>query len=155
MKCFNRINSALNAILVLFLWMGCADPYFANLHSETGNEEYPFSVEAIYLAEDENGYYHMELNSESNQSFARLVAYTNNPQVNKVMWTADVYWIYQGEEVPVVNSASYTDEETGEAYTMFAPIYSMRGDTITIWSWYYDEWNGNKYYNTSIRVVVY
>ena len=71
------------------------------------------------------------------------------------MWTADVYWIYQGEEIPVVNSASYTDEETGEAYTMFAPIYSMRGDTITIWSWYYDEWNGNKYYNASIRVVVY
>ncbi|HJL78007.1 MAG TPA: hypothetical protein QF355_01795, partial [Candidatus Marinimicrobia bacterium] len=62
MKCFNRINSALNAILVLFLWMGCADPYFVNLHSEAGNEEYPFSVEAIYLAEDENGYYHMELN---------------------------------------------------------------------------------------------
>ena len=64
----------------------------------------------------------------------------------------NVEWISAG---PVLNSASYTDEETGEAYTMFAPIYSMRGDTITIWSWYYDEWNGNKYYNTSIRVVVY
>lgn len=34
--------------------------------------------------------------------------------------------------VPIVNSTSYSDFETGKVNTMVAPVYPMRGDTITI-----------------------
>jgi len=34
--------------------------------------------------------------------------------------------------IPIVNSVSYSDFETGKVNTMIAPIYPMKGDTITI-----------------------
>ena len=34
--------------------------------------------------------------------------------------------------IPIVNSISYSDFETGKVNTMIAPIYPMRGDTLTI-----------------------
>jgi len=140
--------------IISMLLVGCVDPYFANLHSEEGSEEYLFEVSTVWLEADGNGYFHMELSSGSNQTLTRLVAYTNNPNIQKVMWEADTYWIFQGEEVPVVNSASYSDEYTGEAYTMFAPIYDMLGDTLRVYSWYYDDYNGDKYYMDYIEVVL-
>ena len=140
--------------IISMLLVGCADPYFANLHSEEGSEEYLFEVSTVWLEADGNGYFHMELSSGSNQTLTRLVAHTNNPNIQKVMWEADTYWIFQGEEVPVVNSASYSDEYTGEAYTMFAPIYDMLGDTLRVYSWYYDDYNGDRYYTDYIEVVL-
>ena len=141
-------------VIISALLVGCEDPYFANLHSEGDNEEYSFEVSTVWLEADNNGYFHMELSPGSNQTLTRLVAYTNNPNIQKVMWESDTYWIFQGEEVPVVNSASYSDEDTGEAYTMFAPIYNMLGDTLRVYSWYYDDYNGNKYYIDYIEVVL-
>lgn len=34
--------------------------------------------------------------------------------------------------IPIVNSSSYSDFETGKVNTMAAPVYPMKGDTITI-----------------------
>ena len=140
--------------IISMLLIGCEDPYFANLHSEEGNEEYLFDVSTIWLEADSNGYFHMILNPTSVQTTTRLVAYTNNPNIQRIMWESDVYWIYQGEEVPVVNFASYSDEYSGEAYTMFAPVFSMIGDTIRVNSWYYDEYNGDRHYTDYIDVVL-
>jgi hypothetical protein len=136
------------------LLVGCENPYFTNPHSEEGTETYQFDVSAVYLNTDSNGYFHMILNPSSNQTLSRLVAYTNNPNTQKVMWDADVYWIFNGDAVQVVNSDSYSDRTSGEAYTMFAPIYSMLGDTIRVYSWYYDEHNSNAYYNDYIDIVL-
>lgn len=48
--------------------------------------------------------------------------------------TSYVTW-FNGFEVPVVNSASYSNAD-GEVNTMFVPVRTMLGDTITIWySW--------------------
>ena len=148
------MKHVLNTLAILILFIGCEDPYFANLHSEEGGEEYPFDISAVWLESDANGYFHMELSSGSNQTLTRLVAYTNNPNIQKVMWESDTYWVFQGEDVPVVNSASYSDEYSGEAYTMFAPIYDMLGDTLKVYSWYFDEYNDNKHYLDSIEVVL-
>ena len=52
--------------------------------------------------------------------------------------TTYVTW-FNGFEVPVVNSASYSDMH-GEVNTMFAPVKSMRGDTISIGYSYFDDW---------------
>ena len=46
---------------------------------------------------------------------------------------------FNGFEVPVVNGASYSDEE-GEVSTVIAPVKTMRGDTATIFYGYYDSW---------------
>ncbi len=34
--------------------------------------------------------------------------------------------------IPIVNSSSYSDFETGKINTMVAPVYPMKGDTLTI-----------------------
>jgi hypothetical protein len=34
--------------------------------------------------------------------------------------------------IPIVNSSSYSDFKTGKINTMIAPVYPMKGDTITI-----------------------
>ena len=73
------MKHVLNTLAILILFIGCEDPYFANLHSEEGGEEYPFNISAVWLESDANGYFHMELSSGSNQTLTRLVAYTNNP----------------------------------------------------------------------------
>jgi hypothetical protein len=46
---------------------------------------------------------------------------------------------FNGYEVPIVNGASYSDEE-GEVSTVIAPVKTMRGDTATIFYGYYDNW---------------
>ena len=52
--------------------------------------------------------------------------------------TTYITW-FNGFEVPVVNSASYSDMH-GEVNTMFAPVKSMRGDTVSIGYSYFDDW---------------
>ena len=52
--------------------------------------------------------------------------------------TTYITW-FNGFEVPVVNSASYSDMH-GEVNTMFAPTKSMRGDTVLIGYSYFDDW---------------
>jgi len=52
--------------------------------------------------------------------------------------TTYITW-FEGFEVPVVNGASYSDMH-GEVNTMIAPVRSMRGDTMSIFYSYYDDW---------------
>ena len=88
--------------------------------------------------------------------------------VTKFAWASNLYWIindtlgyiiesgltgdlvyvnydttyitwFNGFEVPIVNGASYSNED-GEVNTMIAPVRSMVGDTATIFYVYHDEW---------------
>ncbi len=43
---------------------------------------------------------------------------------------------WKDELVPTINSAAYTDEFTGRASTMIAPIGKMKGDTLTVYARY-------------------
>jgi hypothetical protein len=52
--------------------------------------------------------------------------------------TTYITW-FNGFEVPVVNGSSYSDVH-GEVNTMFAPVKTMKGDTVTIGYSYYDDW---------------
>jgi len=58
---------------------------------------------------------------------------------------------FTGFEVPVVNSASYSNAN-GEVNTMFAPVRTMLGDTITVWAYYWN--NEYKLIEQSIRIVM-
>ncbi len=52
--------------------------------------------------------------------------------------TTYITW-FDGYEVPICNSASYSRED-GEVNTMIAPIRTMIGDTATIFYGYHDNW---------------
>ena len=52
--------------------------------------------------------------------------------------TTYITW-FNGYEVPIVNSASYSRED-GEVNTMIAPVKTMVGDTATIYYGYHDPW---------------
>jgi hypothetical protein len=43
---------------------------------------------------------------------------------------------FNGFEVPTINSSSYSNVD-GEVNTMFAPVRSMLGDTVTVWVGFY------------------
>ena len=44
---------------------------------------------------------------------------------------------FNGMEVPTINPASYSNAE-GEVNTMFAPIRTMKSDTVTVWMYFYN-----------------
>ena len=58
--------------------------------------------------------------------------------------TTYITW-FNGFEVPVVNSASYSNSD-GEVNTMIAPIRTMVGDTATIYYGYFDNWTYDETY---------
>ena len=44
---------------------------------------------------------------------------------------------FNGFEVPTINLASYSNAD-GEVNTMFAPVRSMKSDTVTVWVGFYN-----------------
>jgi len=64
-------------------------------------------------------------------------------------------WGFEGESVPTVNGSSYpvnVDDTTWEVNTIVAPVGSMAGDTMTVWTYY---WNLNYLYKEySIRIIM-
>jgi hypothetical protein len=50
-------------------------------------------------------------------------------------------WGFEGESVPTINGASYpvnVNEDTWEVNTMAGPVSSMVGDTMTVWTYFWD-----------------
>ena len=50
-------------------------------------------------------------------------------------------WGFEGESVPTINGASYpvnVDSDTWEVNTMAGPVSSMLGDTMTVWTYFWD-----------------
>ena len=131
-----KLNSLI--ALALLTFGGCDS-------SVTGPEVpvYDLTVDNRLGEPDENGYYHMDLSDHSvgEQSLIRFTAITDNPVIQFVWWDCTGYWVYEhmGEDfdVPIINHSSYTDA-LGEANTMFAPHYTMVGDTITVIFGYVD-----------------
>lgn len=82
--------------------------------------------------QDTNGYYHIQLDSTTNQTIHRIDGQLFNQQyMTKIDWNSNLSWEYNGELVPTVNSSSYTNE-FGEVSVVIAPIYSMKGDTLIV-----------------------
>jgi len=81
---------------------------------------------------DSNGYYHLTLDSTRNQTPHRVTGtILNQEYITKVDWESNLTWYYNGEVVPTINKASYSNE-SGEVNVMIAPIYKMKGDTLII-----------------------
>ena len=99
--------------------------------------------------------------------FSGMVYESDIPkEVQKVYWDASHYWFigdtlgyaykrgitddfeyvlydstaitwFEGFEVPTINCCSYSNAE-GEVNTMFAPIRTMKSDTVTVWMYFYN-----------------
>ena len=89
---------------------------------------------------DTNGYYHLKLNPNTNQTTHRISGKVlNTIEPTKVSWWSNLTWECNGEVVPTVNGSSYVSD-VGEINTMIAPIFSMRTDTLEVRSTI-NEWN--------------
>lgn len=92
------------------------------------------------LPKDSNGYYHLTLNPNTNQTIHRITGKVlNTTEPTKVSWWSNLTWEYNGEVVPTVNESSYVGDE-GEVDTVIAPIFGMRNDTLVVKSTI-SEWN--------------
>ena len=111
-------------------------------------------LEAPDLSMDENGVYQLNYDDDALQTFTRLIAYVVY-EYEYVGWTTDTAfdgctWDYC-EDVPIVNGASYSDED-GYAYQMLGVYEENIGMVATIWVGYYD--NYGKQWLDSIKVKI-
>tara|TARA_B110000483_G_scaffold209209_1_gene255363 strand:+ start:29 stop:508 length:480 start_codon:yes stop_codon:yes gene_type:complete len=82
---------------------------------------------------DTNGYYHLELNQNTNQTIHTISGTINNYYSNeplKVSWDSNLNWSYHGENVSTSNQSSYVVD--GKVHNVIAPINTMVGDTLIL-----------------------
>lgn len=85
------------------------------------------------LPMDDNGYYHLELSQDTNQTIHTVsgtVGNTLNLPPLKVEWDSNLDWVFQDNLVDVTNSASYVVD--GMVMNVIAPISTMVGDTLIL-----------------------
>ena len=134
------------------LFIGCESNVFGPDGGECTNCY--LEIEAPDLPMDKNGIYHLDFNDGGIQTFTQLRAYIGY-EYEYVEWVTDVTfegctWDYC-EDIPVVNGASYTNEE-GYGYTMMGVSTENIGMIATIWVGYYDYY-GNQWLD-SIRIQI-
>ena len=81
---------------------------------------------------DENGYYHLELNPNSNQTIHRVSGKVyNNKQVVKIEWDSNLYWwLLQGQVVANITK-TYINYFTGEiTYVNLPPIVNWKDQLV-------------------------
>ena len=95
------------------------------------------------MYQDPDGFYHLPIDTNNWQTLKRLDGYLyrdgEGVNVIKCGWSSPCTWDWDGNEIPIVNSASYSRYD-GSVSTMIAPVLSMRFDTITILVGWYDNW---------------
>jgi hypothetical protein len=86
------------------------------------------------LPMDSNGYYHLELNQNTNQTIHTVTGTVGNTlNINeplKVSWDSNLTWSYHGEDVSTSNQASYV--MGGKVYNVIGPVKTMAGDTLIL-----------------------
>jgi hypothetical protein len=86
------------------------------------------------LPMDTNGYYHLQLNQDTNQTIHTVsgtVGYTEYwDEPMKVEWESNLQWVYQDMLVDVSNSSSYVMD--GTVNNVIAPVRTMIGDTLIL-----------------------
>ena len=82
---------------------------------------------------DNNGYYHLELNQNTNQTIHTVsgtVGNTLNLPPLKVEWESNLQWVYQDMLVDVSNCSSYVMD--GTVNNVIGPVRTMLGDTLIL-----------------------
>ena len=151
-----KINMGRNLSKYIFIYIclsiftGCDD---GNPMSVTTCESGCFlETSAPSLEIDANGYYHIEVLDGYNQTFTTLQANTGSfDEYQRLQWISNKEVLVDGYWVQAVNGWSYTDEE-GLAYTVLSAWQILVGDTITVYTGYFDQCD--MHYLDSLKVVV-
>ena len=133
MKQFDSINFLLKFALVLYSLMLLGTLTSCSVEDDILFLEEPTLELDGRLPMDDNGYYHLELNEDTNQTIHTVsgtVGNTLNLPPLKVEWTSNLTWIYQGEDVSTSNQSSYVVD--GKVHNVIAPINTMVGDTLIL-----------------------
>ena len=93
-------KSWISFFLLIFIY-NCADPYFANLHSESNesNADYKFVMEYenTGITKDNNDYFHLTIDRNNWQTLYRvrgIVYKDDEPAENiKFYWESNLYWV--------------------------------------------------------------
>ena len=117
-------------IIILLLSFGISqDSFRVELLNERG---YPMEI-------DKNGTYHITVGK--GQSIFKMKGITNSSLTERITWKSknEFYWSdgMRTDTYPVVNPASYTKDGVG--YSMVGLMPEMKGKTITIYGYYYDQ----------------
>tara|TARA_Y100000034_G_scaffold16775_1_gene18074 strand:- start:348 stop:788 length:441 start_codon:yes stop_codon:yes gene_type:complete len=124
------------SILTLFLFYGC-ESNILGFDCHDGD----IDVSAPSLNMDENGYYHLDYDGNSWQTFTTLNAWVGITYHGVSWYTESSYDFIDdfGNEytLDVVNSSSISDSD-GLAHTVLGVIQEMIGDTITVYAGYND-----------------
>ena len=135
-------------IVILFFGSCAKEEIFENLPSPqlhiNGN-----------LPIDKNGYYHLILNRNSNQTIHKISGQVDNwyyYESLKVEWESDLFWYFDDEKVPTTNEVSYVME--GDVQNVIAPTKNMVGDTLTLRGriWYSNE--SQEWAHDKIKIVL-
>ena len=86
------------------------------------------------LPMDTNGYYHLQLNQDTNQTIHTVSGTVGNTlywdEPMKVEWESNLQWVYQDMLVDVSNSSSYVMD--GTVTNVIGPVRTMLGDTLIL-----------------------
>ena len=143
-------------IISAFL-ISCSDSPFGGVKSIFGYEEpLPSITFELSNRTDENGFIHITANPNVFQTLYRISGHLYREgkpmNITKMAWQSETNWMYDGYEIPIVNSSSYSRDD-GEVNTMMAVIFDMLGDTIQINYGYYDEWKSETTYGDFFVIV--
>lgn len=133
MKQFDSINFLLKFALVLYSLMLLGTLTSCTQEDDIFLLEEPTLEIDGRLPMDGNGYYHLELNQDTNQTIHTVSGTVDNYYSNeplKVSWNSNLTWTYQGEDVSTSNQASYVVD--GKVHNVIAPINTMVGDTLIL-----------------------
>ena len=111
--------------LIFFLFSGCED--------KNDGSGLAYVIVDPRLLQDDNGYYHLELNQDTNQTIHTVsgtVGNTLNLPPLKVEWNSNLSWVHQGEDISTSNQSSYVVD--GKVHNVIAPINTMIGDTLIL-----------------------
>jgi hypothetical protein len=149
------LKNILSSIFIYIFIVGCGDTtIYGDDHSHSCPENgCHLELDIPNLNKDSDGYYHLEFNNGTIQTFAQIRAYVGH-SYEFVGWTSNTYfdgctWGYC-EPVSIVNSSSYSGMD-GMAYTMIGVYESNVGDTAMIYCGYY--YDGVQYLD-SLGVII-
>ena len=139
-----NINKYIFIYIISIIFIGCD---VENVISPSGFCDYCYiELDAPSLEMDENGVYQLDFQDNNIQTFTRLRVFIGY-ELEYLNWTTDVMfdgctWNYC-EDVPIVNSFSYSDSEIlGEFYNVKIPLYVSFGDMNNIVTTYVE--NGDQ-----------
>jgi len=139
-------KSIFGIIFTYILLTGC------EFESYDGVCYYDLNIYAEDLSRDENGYYWMIFDINSNiQTFTQLTAETESDDIIQILtWNTDKKYMIEDTPTDLVNSTSYTNDGIG--YIAFGVWNEFIGDTVTVYCGYEDECDN--YYLDSLKIIV-